>query len=501
MRIARIFLLGLLWGQRTPLSPTINTPRDESAPVLSADGRQLFFWRLDDPMGFGAQDIFYAQWEDSLGDFGLPIHLGTSLNDPRGNIPFGITPDGQYLLVYKEFKNPRNSCELGLARRLSGDLWIPSVQLRIQNFHSESGSSLTAALGWDGRTLLLSMRRPGSLGGEDLYVSFYDPEQKIWSEPLHLGSTVNTPGDEITPFLAPDGVSLYFSTNSRPDSKGMDIYLTRRLDDTWKHWSPPQRLPEPINSDADDYYFKFAATRAEVAYFVSNDSAAKLGKQIYRAPLPPAFQPKPSVIVKGRVLEQNTNRPIGGAELRYYDLTERRLEGTAISAEETGAYQILLPTGTLYGVIVQNPGYFSISEQIDLRQASKTSMSISKDITVAPLLLGQIIRLNGLFFASGDSTLSPESLLELERLAWLLSERLTMRIEITGHTDSTGTFERNKALSLSRARAVAQYLLGRGISEDRLTVQGLGPTQPIADNRTPEGRALNRRVEFRILSL
>ncbi|MCS7189569.1 MAG: OmpA family protein, partial [Bacteroidia bacterium] len=406
----------------------------------------------------------------------------------------------QYLLVYKEFRNPRNPCELGLSRRLAGELWAPPTQLRIQNFSSESGSSLTAALGWDGKTLLLSLRKQGGMGGEDLYVSFYDPEQKLWSEPLSLGPVINTAGDEITPFLASDGITLYFSTNGRSDSKGMDIYMTRRLDDTWQHWSTPQRLPEPINSNADDYYFKFAPLHPEVAYFVSTDSVSTLGRQIYRAPLPPSYQPRPVVLVQGRVLERNSLRPIGNVELRYYDLVERKLEGTAISDENTGAYKIILPLGSLYGVIVVSPGYFSISEQIDLRQASMKGHT-NKDILVAPLLIGEVIRLNGLFFASGDSTLAPESLLELERLAWLLSDKPTMRIEIVGHTDSTGSLEKNLELSWRRANAVAQYLKGRGISANRFEIVGMGPKQPIADNRTSEGRAQNRRVEFRILSL
>ncbi|MCX8112688.1 MAG: OmpA family protein [Bacteroidia bacterium] len=499
MRLLLAGLMSVALSQRSPLPPYINTPLHESAPVLSADGRQLFFWRLDDPIGFGAQDIFYTVWNDTIGDFGLPVHLGSAINDPRGNIPFGITPDGQHLLVYKEFRNPRNPCELGLSRRLAGDIWSAPVQLRIQNFYSESGSSLTAALGWDGRTLLLSMKGKGSLGGEDLYVSFYDPEQRIWSEPLHLGPVINTTGDEITPFLAPDGLTLYFSTQGRPDSKGMDIYMTRRLDESWQHWSTPQRLPEPINSPADDYYFKFAALAPDIAYFVSTDSVGTSGRQIYRAPLPPAYQPKPTVLIQGRILERSSRRPIPNAEVRYYDLIERKLEGTAVSSEGTGAYRILLPIGTLYGIIVLNPGYFSLSEQIDLRSyASKGGLE--KDILVAPLQTDEVFRLNGLFFAVGDSTLAPESYLELERLSWLLSDKPTMRIEIIGHTDSTGGFERNMELSWRRANAVAKYLIGRGIPEERLKVVGRGPTEPIADNRLPEGRALNRRVEFRILS-
>lgn len=331
-------------------------------------------------------------------------------------------------------------------------------------------------------------------------MSFYDPEKRLWSEPLSLGTAINTAGEEITPFLASDGITLYFSTNGRPDAKGMDIYMSRRLDDTWQRWSTPQRLPEPINSEADDYYFKFAALRPEVAYLVSTDSINVWGRQIYRVSLPPLYRPKPAVFVQGRVVEQGSRRPIGGAELRYYDLQEHKLEGTAISAEGTGEYRVLLPLGTLYGIVVQSPGYFSISEQIDLRELPSKG-TLQKDVQVAPLLVGSLIRLNGLFFASGDSTLHPESLLELERLAWLLSDRPTMRIEIVGHTDSTGSLEKNMLLSWRRANAVAQYLRGRGIPGDRITIQGLGPTQPIADNRTSEGRALNRRVEFRILSL
>ncbi|MCS6894597.1 MAG: OmpA family protein [Bacteroidia bacterium] len=499
MRSLLAGLIGIALSQRTPLPPYINTPLHESAPVLSADGRQLYFWRLDDPVGFGAQDIFCTTWNDTIGDFALPVHLGSGVNDPRGNIPFSITPDGQNLLVYKEFRNPRNPCELGISKRLSGDLWSAPIQLKIQNFQSESGSSLTAAMGWDGRTLLLSMKSYGSLGGEDLYVSFYNPEQRLWSEPMHLGPIVNSPGDEITPFLAPDGLTMYFSSNGRPDSKGMDIYMTRRLDESWKRWSPPQRLPEPINSAAEDYYFKFAALKPSIGYFVSTDSINTLGREIYRAPIPPAFQPRPTVLVQGRVLERDTRRPIPNAEVRYYDLIEQRLEGTAVSAEGTGEYRLLLPLGSLYAIIVLNPGYFSISEQIDLRTGSSKS-AFEKDIIVAPLQVDETFRLNGLYFDVGDSTLRPESEVELERLSWLLSDKPTMRIEIVGHTDSVGGLQRNMELSWRRANAVAKYLIARGIPQERLQVIGKGPTQPIADNRSSEGRALNRRVEFRVLS-
>jgi len=486
-------------AQRQGIS-AISSPLHESAPVPSADGRRLFFWRLDDPMGLGAQDIFVSLWEDSTASYGPPQHLGGGINDIRGNIPFGITPDGQYLLVYKEFRNPHNSCELGLSRRLSETIWTTPTQLKVKQFQSASGSALTASLGWDGRTLLLSMKGLDSRGGEDLYVSFFDPEQKIWSEPLSLGPTINTPGDEITPYLSADGLTLYFSTNGRKDAEGWDIYVTRRLDDSWQRWSIPLRLPNPFNSPADDYYFRTSAAAPEQAFFVSTDSMERKGREIYMAPLPPAYQPKPVALITGRVLELHSQKPLGGQEIRYYDLLDKALVGTATSDPKTGSYKIILPTGALYAVVVMGHAYFSISEQIDLRELNRLTQ-ITQDLQVVPLLIGERIRLNGLYFEVGDTVLRGESYLELERLAWLLSEYPTLQVEIVGHTDSTGSLTLNERLSLGRARAVAEYLRGRGIAWERLRVRGAAATEPIASNATPEGRARNRRVECRILTL
>lgn len=490
--------LGVGLGQRVPLA-NLSTPLHESAPLPSADGRKLFFWRLDDPEGLGAQDIFVAEWDDSAGTYGVPRHLSGGINDARGNIPLGITPDGQALLVYKEFRNPNNACELGISRQLGGDIWTAPSQLKINNFYSESGSSLTAFLGWDGRTLLLSMKGRETVGGEDLYVSFYESEHKMWSTPIHLGRVINTVGDEITPYLAPDGATLYFSSNGRSDSKGFDIYLTRRLDESWQRWSPPIRLPEGINSEADDYYFRVPALRSEVGFLVSSAEPEK-GREIYQVAVPAAYQPQPVVTVSGQVREFHSRRPVGGLEIRYYDLEKQQLMGSVYSDAQEGRYRVLLPVGRWYGIVAVGPAYFSISEEVDLRKVAKVGKQ-EQDIQVVPLVTGEVIRLNGLHFEVGDSVLRPESLVELERLVWLMSEKVTLRIEVVGHTDSTGRADLNDRLSLARARAVVRYLEGRGISVDRMQARGVGSREPIADNATPEGRALNRRVEIRILSL
>ncbi len=490
--------LHLLWGQRMPL-PNLSTSLHESAPLPSVDGRRLFFWRLDDPVGLGAQDIFVAEWDDSSATYGPARPLSGGVNDPRGNIPLGITPNGQSLLVYKEFRNPRNACELGLSRRLGGDIWMAPVQLKVNNFHSESGSALTAFLGWDGRTLLLSMKSHGTLGGEDLYVSFYESEHKLWSAPLHLGSILNTPGDEITPYLAPDGVTLYFSSNGRADSKGFDIYLTRRLDDSWRRWSPPVRLPDGINSDADDFYFRMPALRPEVGFLVSSDHPEK-GREIYQVPVPQAYRPRPVVTVTGQVRELHSQRPVGELEVRYYDLEKQQLVGTVYSDPQDGRYRVLLPAGYRYGIVAVGATYFSISEQIDLRGGMEAGDQV-QDIQVVPLVTGGVIRLSGLYFGVGDSMLRPESLVELERLVWLMSEKPSLRIEVVGHTDSTGRPDLNDRLSLARAVAVVRYLEGRGIAPDRMKARGAGAREPVADNATPAGRAQNRRVEIRIVSL
>lgn len=208
-------------------------------------------------------------------------------------------------------------------------------------------------------------------------------------------------------------------------------------------------------------------------------------------------KPNPVVLIRGRVLNFNTAQPLE-AGISYQYLPGGNEAGSATSAPGTGEYQIVLPYGKLYAFSAGANGYYAVSENLDLTTIS-TYTEINKDLFLVPIETGQTVRLNNIFFETGSAALKPESFPELNKLVKMLNENPKIRIVIEGHTDNVGTSEANQILSENRAKAVHDFLLAQGIAADRLSYSGFGENKPVGDNSTQDGRALNRRVMFRIV--
>jgi outer membrane protein OmpA-like peptidoglycan-associated protein len=348
----------------------------------------------------------------------------------------------------------------------------------------------------DKRVIIMAVEREKTYGVKDLYVSFHI-EGDQWSVPLNLGPVVNTPEGEISPFIAPDNTTLYFSSDGHPGYGSNDIFLTRRLDDTWTNWSKPENLGKPINTNDWDAYYSVPAS-GEFAYFVSSKSGYG-NSDIFKIRLPEMARPNPVVLVKGKVLNQKTNLPVQ-AVISYFDLQDAAISGAAMSNPQTGYYQIILPAGRLYGFQASAGNYLAVSENLDLKDLGEYK-EIERDLYLVPIEIGEKVRLNNIFFETGKWDLLPESFAELDELVKILGDNPSMEIEINGHTDNVGDDNSNLVLSQKRAAAVVTYLLGRGVAGDRLDSAGFGETQPVAPNETDEGRALNRRVEFVIVKM
>lgn len=209
------------------------------------------------------------------------------------------------------------------------------------------------------------------------------------------------------------------------------------------------------------------------------------------------IKPEPVVIIKGKVLDKKTNLPLQ-AEILYTDLLTGKSMGTASSNGETGDYSIALPIGLYYSYLARSNKYLTVSENVDAREIGETSI-IEKNLYLVPLEVGQIIRLNNIFFDFGKATLRPESYIELDEVVNVLKNNSKMEIEMSGHTDNVGSEDANLKLSEDRAKAVKDYIVSKGISENRIISKGYGKSKPITSNDTDEGRQLNRRVEFTIL--
>ena len=331
-----------------------------------------------------------------------------------------------------------------------------------------------------------------------LFVSFIK-EDGSYTEPKNLGPTVNTMGMDFNPFLAPDSRTLYFGSTGHPGYGSADIWVTRRLDDTWQNWTEPENLGPYINSDGFELNLTLDA-KGDFAYLASYDSSLPGYKgqgDVMKIELPEVAKPEPVVLVFGKVLNKNTNEPIA-AKINYFDLTTGQEYGTAISDINTGEYNIVLPRGINYGFKSEAEGYVSISENLDLTNLD-TYAEIEKNLYLVPIEVGQTIRLNNLFFDTGEYALKESSNSELKNLQKLLEINPKMKIRIVGYTDNVGSNANNLTLSKNRANAVYEWLINKDVVKSKLSSIGMGEKDPVATNDTEEGRQLNRRVEFTII--
>lgn len=483
--------------EKVNLGPGVNSEYDEIGPIIAPDGQTLYFSVNYHPENSGgtadADEIWYST-AGERGKWGKRRRIGPPLNNEQANWVISVTPDNNSLLVanlYNADGSP-GGAGISLSRRTANGWSVPR-QVVIHNFVNNSAWQ-QFGLSSDRKVLLLSVTGAPTEGDHDLYVSFLQ-EDGSWSRPKNLGPTINTIGAEASPFLAADGVTLYYSTNGLPGYGQSDVYVSRRLDDSWTKWSSPQNLGPAINTPGNESYFTVPASGT---YAYMNSSHKSLGKSdIFRLALPEALRPRPVVLVHGIVRNSKSKTPLG-AEITYRDLATDAEIGVASSDPTTGAYKIVLPAEKVYSFMAGLEGYYAVSDNLDVT-GLKSYREIKRDLMLTPIEVGATIRLNNIFFDFAKSELRSESFPELKRAAEFLSENPNVIIEVSGHTDNVGADADNLALSKARAMAVLDYLRSQGIDAARLTSKGYGESKPLATNATDDGRQMNRRVEFTIV--
>lgn len=489
------------------LDEKVNSEYSELNPLLSPDGKTLYFSRRNHPNNVGGvndkEDIWYSEL-GADGKWTLAKNMGPQFNNDNPNFINAIssTPDGKSVIIIlgnKYLDNGKMMAGVSVSDNINGS-WSKPKALNIANDYNYNEKA-NYFLANTRKSLLMSVERDDSKGGRDLYVSF-TKDDSLWSEPLNLGALINTAGEETAPFLASDDKTLYFSSTGFSGYGGADIYVSKRLDDTWTNWSEPKNMGPDINSKTDDLFFNIPST-SEYAYYsrgITPDNA-----DIFRAKLPFYKSPDPVVIVKGKLIDGKTGKPIG-AKIIYERLPDGKEVGVTYSNPETGEYEIHLPGGQLYGVRAEAKDHVSTNQNLDLRNVTKDGTVQQPDMTLAPIEVSRVepdmvIALNNIFFDFDKFTLKAESFPELNRIVTLMKEKATMTVEIAGHTDATGPDQYNLSLSERRAKAVSNYLVEKGIAADRITTTFFGKTKPKESNETKEGRRKNRRVEFKILKM
>lgn len=477
------------------LGMNVNTIYPEKAPVISPDGKILFFNRDDTPENTGhpdQTDIYYSELNPD-NTWSKAKNMGFPLNNNGHNSVVSITPDNNTLFIMNTYNSDGSSKSGGFSishRTPKG--WSIPEDIVMKNFYTRSMYQ-TAFLGNDRTVMLTTLSRDGGYGFNDIYVCFLNADG-TWSEPTNIGGVVNTFCDEAGPFLASDNITMYYSTQGKAGYGSNDIFVTKRLDDSWTRWSEPQNLGPEINTSKFDAYYQLPAS-SEFAYMCSeSESIGKL--DIIRVKIPKTARPNPVVLIKGRVVNAKTKEPVA-ADITYEILELGKEVGLAQSNPTSGEYKIVLPYGINYGYRAIAKGYLSVNEHFDLTD-KKEYTEVNKDLYLVPIEIGESIVLNNVFFVQSKAELLSSSYPELDRLSLILIENPNIEIQVSGHTDSQGDPKLNLQLSEKRAATVKSYLVQKGLSAKRITEAGYGGTRPIASNAGEQTRKLNRRVEFTI---
>ncbi len=480
------------------LGTAINSVYDEIMPIISPDGKTLYFDRKDHPENTGGiinDDIWCATQQADGITWSNASNVGSPLNNKGHNFLTAISPDGNTALLGNVYEpNGAMSSGLSVSKRTK-DGWTFPRKLIIDNYYNNNKFS-EFHLGADGKTIVMTVQRMDSEGGKDLYVSFSKPDG-TWSKPLNLGSRVNSAATEMSPFLAADRKTLYFSSDGFSGYGSKDMFITRRLDNSWTNWSEPQNLGPMINSANWDAYYSVPAS-GEFAYFSSENNS--LGKtDIFRVRLPKEMRPDPVVLVRGKVLDANTMEPVD-AKIIIETLEDGKEVGVANSNPRTGEYTIILPAGAKYGFLAKSEAYLSEHQYMNLTKITEYK-ELNQDLFLVQIRLNEKVVLNNIFFPPSKWTLDKNSYPELDRVVQFMKDNKSIRVEISGHTNDACSEEFCRLLSTNRAKAVYDYFVQHGVSEKRCTYKGYGSKAPRYSNDTPEGRRKNRRVEFKIIGM
>lgn len=487
------------------LGDKINTEYPEMRPTVSADGNMLFFIRQGHPSNVQistvpiAQDIWFSV-RDSSGIWSKAKHLNGNINTTHFNAVFWIAPDMNTILLKGAYRHGQYlGMGVSIMKLQEDGNWSPPQMLRIRNFEKYMRTAqFGACMGNDGKTMLFYMNpKEGEYGYNDIYVCFNEGAD-IWTTPKSLGKTINTNDyDEMSPFLAADGKTLYFASD-RPGGLGeMDIWMSKRLDESWTKWTTAKNLGSPINTHGSEAFFTMDAG-GEYAYLTSSDGAFG-ASDIVRVKLLEQEMPDPVVLVTGNVYNAKTKQPLA-ADLIYEVLPEGKEAGSGSSNPADGAFKIVLPFNKNYSIRASADKYFAISENLNLDSLIKQGYTIiHKDLYLAPIEIGQVFRLNNVFFDFDKFDLRNESFAELDRVVKFLNDYPNVEIELSAHTDAKGSDTYNFTLSDNRAKSVREYIISKGIAVARVISRGYGEQQPVSTNDNDEGRQLNRRVEFKIL--
>lgn len=503
------------------LGPVVNSRFTDHSPILSADGNTLIFTsnRPEDPNGpEGFEDVFITR--KSNGQWGPPQRISKNINTKYNDAAASLSPDGKTLFLYSE---------LGAgdiyASSFDGHDWTEPKPLN-KNINTAQFWETCASLSPDGRKLYFASNRDGGFGELDIYVSELDSRGQ-WGKAVNLGNKINTPGNEDSPFIHYDGVTLYFSSDGHPGLGNNDIFFSELKNG---QWSKPENIGYPINLWEYDGFFAMARDK-KTGYYSTVKDGGLGGIDIYsiqfleprykpKPPPPPVFVEKkkvetrnyidPSVqklrdqnvvtILRGKVIDETSAAPLN-ATVTLVDNETGKVLSKIYSDPVSGDFELNIPHGGNYGVTTESAGYLFNSINFSLPKFAEYQ-EIDTHIIMVRTEVGSKVVLRNIFFDVGKFNLKDQSISEIQKVQELLAKNPQLKVQINGHTDNTGDTGSNKSLSLKRANAVVDYLISKGVDPTKVSAKGYGSERPIVSNDDESGgREVNRRTEIEVVGL
>jgi len=484
-------LKNVLLIEKEILPEPLNQFKLQYFPVLTADSKKIIFVKRDGLQNFEHEDIFVSYFSEEEQIWSQPESISRNINTNYNEGTCTISADGN-ILIFSSCETPDSlgDCDLYIAYKIN-DNWQRPVNMgkNVNSRFWDSQPSLSA----DGRIMFFSSNRRGGYGGNDIYYTLRMPDGS-WSEAKNLGPKVNSPKDEVSPFIYFNNEILFFASSGHRGFGGLDLFVSRVVNG---QFSEPENLGYPIN-DHQDQYSLFITAQKDYAYYTESTYIGNKVERsfLYRFKFPEEIALGENLIVtQGKVLNGKTGEPID-ARLSLVSLSNDSTLYEFRSDGKTGEFMMLYPDKSFSGLYVEKQGYLP-----KIYNVEKDNLKDQKNllVTLIPIAAGEEFIFENIFFDFDKDDLKPESMSSLKRLQTFLVENPKVSINIIGHTDNVGNAGYNENLSKRRAESVRKYLLKNGIKESRVQAIGKGQSEPMVPNDTAENRALNRRITVSIL--
>ena len=528
LSVLLILLATITYGQKGVeiLGPEINSNYNEFRPIASGDGNTLFFTVEGHPANLAknGQDIWVSR-RDTKGMWTKAERLPDYINTGRMNNVFWTSVDGNKIIFrsYQTMKGDTTRITLQDYMYSIRDcgFWSRPTKLQIPGLSRLTQitvSSLTMST--DEKVIILSLSSAEDGRRHNLYISKFDEKTKEYSVPQIIKSISDSTGGEFNPFLAADDNTLYFSAKRKGGLGQNDIWMSRRIGNSWTEWTPPVNLNRPINSRRSDLYFS-VGDRGKVGYVVSNEMGLFRKKQdIGKIQLADTLQPKVWIEMFGDIYDAVTKKPVK-ASVTAVTAIDDSSEIETKYTNNSRKYKFRFAYGSDVVMYVSADGYHTMVDTLKIidrfgakdiwRDIYLTSQSVIDSICAkrSPCDPLDTLDTDGLYaelakskilFDFASSVLRTESYRPLQILAKILKKNPNMIVELGGHTDAVGIVNKNIAQSEERAESARLYLLSIGVNPNQVVSKGYADETPIAPNTTDEGRQLNRRVDFKVIS-